>query len=60
MEGCGTLQRTGKRADPRNAQVLPGNIEDPGEFKDQEPKHTLVHSGSSDQEPGGHSMEEAG
>lgn len=59
VERCGTLQRTGKIADLRKSQVLPGNVEDQGEFKDREPKHTQVHIGSSDREPGGHPREKA-
>lgn len=45
VERFETLQRTGKKADLRNAQVLPGNIEQPGEVKEHKLKHTIAHAG---------------
>lgn len=41
VERFETLQRIEKKADLRNAQVLPGNIEHPGEVKE----HKLKHAG---------------
>lgn len=45
VERFETLQRIGKKADLRNAQMLPGNIEHPGEVKEHKLKHTLAHAG---------------